>query len=280
MLSSIFLVCFVIEAVKGELPRPYYNVKINNDGTFDVAHFENEEDQARRRMAEGGMTVFVQKSDGDTRAVEVPPDATVASLREAANVQGLNLKPDATPHIGGEPLMDENAHLADIGVTAEVTVVYQDPITIKVHNGEGNTVDVPVTIDTTVKGLKEAVEGQGIEPESGAIPVDLTSGKLLGPDEKKLTELGVGSHSVVVYSNLNTVYVQSGDGAALAIEVKADVTVEQLRAKAEARGLVIAAGRTVPVFDGVELEDDKALLLNFGVKNDAMITFPGSSKGH
>ena len=51
MLSRFFLVC-LIEAVKGELPRSYYNVKVNNDGTFDVTHFENEEDPEKRRMTE------------------------------------------------------------------------------------------------------------------------------------------------------------------------------------------------------------------------------------
>ena len=124
MLSRFLLICFVIGAVKGALPRPYYNVKVNNDGTFDVTHFENEERPERRRMG-GGLVIFATSPSGNEVQLELNPTATVGDLRRAAEAEGIGSRSILLFH--GEQLRDNAMQLAEVGMSNEAKVAFTNP---------------------------------------------------------------------------------------------------------------------------------------------------------
>lgn len=60
--------------------------------------------------------MFVRRDGGACESVEVPSTATVGDLREKANARGSVMS------FGGEELMNDDAPLADVGVSAEAVV--------------------------------------------------------------------------------------------------------------------------------------------------------------
>eukprot|EP01062_Namystynia_karyoxenos_P009977 TRINITY_DN13531_c0_g1_i1.p1 TRINITY_DN13531_c0_g1~~TRINITY_DN13531_c0_g1_i1.p1 ORF type:complete len:240 (+),score=31.18 TRINITY_DN13531_c0_g1_i1:76-795(+) len=65
----------------------------------------------------GGLQLFIVGLDGETRAVEVPPEASVANVREAAG-----LGPLEALSFGEIPLHDRDALLSDLGICPEATL--------------------------------------------------------------------------------------------------------------------------------------------------------------
>ena len=71
--------------------------------------------------AEGGMLVYLNQEREAAVALDVPREATVATLVAAAAISGVDLR-RRTLRFCGESLSDQSTSLADIGVGAEAVI--------------------------------------------------------------------------------------------------------------------------------------------------------------
>ncbi|CAB9516895.1 Polyubiquitin (Fragment) [Seminavis robusta] len=215
------------------------------------------------------MNISVKTPDGKTIKVAVKPSDTAEEIKaKIAAEAGMKVAQQVLKHGGKE--MKDGTTVRDMGITdgSELTVdIHKVPVTVNTMDGKS----IKVMIDPTDRLSDIKVQ---LEEESG-VPAKnqklSMGGKELTDPNKTAGDYGIKAGSVLdLEPKVIKINVKTPDGKTISVEVNANDTAEQVKAKiAKDAGMSVA--QQILKHNGKEFADGKTVK-DMGIKDGSDLT--------